>query len=226
LKTSIVSFIDNQFDRIYNTQRALYMIKRFEKLSLPNLGMQEKYIRILSHYSKDIEAVSKIYQKYRQDPAIARDLPPIAGKILWARQLYRRIQQPMNVFVKNNTILQYQEAKKIIKNYNHMSSILMEYEMLHHRAWLRQVELILSGLNASLLIRHPETQEFLVNFDPDIFVLIKETDCMKRLNLFVPNEAEELILRQDELKHNFASIKVCQLTKKPPNYVFRLVNRI
>jgi len=40
---------------------------------------QEKYTRILVHYGKDIEMVSKIYQKNKNDPPVARDLPPIAG---------------------------------------------------------------------------------------------------------------------------------------------------
>ena len=203
-----MSFIDNQFNRIYNTQRALHMVKRFEKLNLPNLGMQEKYIKILSHYAKDIETVSKIYQKSKSDPPIARDLPPISGKILWSRQLYRRIQQPMDVFVSNNTILQYPEAKKIIKNYNQMCAVLMEYEMIHHRAWLRQIELVLSGIHSSLLVKHPETLEYHVNFDPEIITLIRETECMKRLGLKIPTEADDLVIRQETLKLQYDRLRV------------------
>ena len=201
-------FIDNQFDRIQNTQRALQMIKRFEKLDLPNLGMQDKYARILNHYAKDIETVSKIYQKSRLQPPIARDLPPIAGKILWVRQLYRRINYPMSVFEANKTILQYPEAKKIIKNYNQMSAVLVEYEVLYHRTWLRQVELVLSGIHASLIVKHPETSEYFVNFDPEIMTLIRETECMKRLNLQIPPEAENLVVRQEVFKDNFDRLKL------------------
>ncbi len=207
-QNTIINFIDNQFDRIQNTQRSLQMIKRFEKLDLPNLGIQDKYIRILSHYSKDIETVSKIYQKSRQQPPIARDLPPIAGKILWVRQLYRRIHYPMSVFEANKTILQYPEAKKIIKNYNQMSAVLIEYEVLFHRTWLRQVELVLSGVHASLIVKHPETNEYFVNFDPEIMTLIREAECMKRLNLPIPPEAENLVVRQEAFKDNHDKLKV------------------
>lgn len=42
--------------------------------------------------------VSRIYTKQKLDPPIGRDLPPVAGRILWARQLYRRIQGPMDLF--------------------------------------------------------------------------------------------------------------------------------
>ena len=200
-------FIDNQFDRIQNTQRALQMIKRFEKLELPNLGIQDKYVRILSHYGKDIETVSKIYQKSRQQPPIARDLPPIAGKILWVRQLYRRISYPMSVFEANKTILQLPEAKKIIKNYNQFSAVLVEYEVLFHRTWLRQIELIISGIHASLIVKQPETNEYYVNFDPEIMTLIRETECMKLLNLNIPQEAENLVIRQEVFKQHYDRLK-------------------
>lgn len=207
LKNSIVLFIDNQFDRIHNTQRALQMIKRFEKLDLPNLGIQDKYVRILSHYGKDIETVSKIYQKSRQQPPIARDLPPIAGKILWVRQLYRRISHPMSVFESNKTILQLPEAKKIIKNYNQLSAVLVEYEVLFHRTWLRQIELIITGIHASLLVKEPEANEYFVNFDPEIMTLIRETECMKRLDLDIPQEAEHLVVRQEVFKQHYDRLK-------------------
>ena len=40
----------------------------------------------------------QLYQRCKDDPPIPRDMPPVAGKIAWARQLYRRIQEPMDIF--------------------------------------------------------------------------------------------------------------------------------
>ena len=79
LQTTICTFMDQRFERIVSTQRALWLLRKFESLNLPNLGIQEKYQRILSHYARDIDYVSKIYQKNKADPPVARDLPPIAG---------------------------------------------------------------------------------------------------------------------------------------------------
>ena len=132
--------MDQRFERITNTQRALWLLRKFETLNLPNIGIQDKYHRILSHYSKDLEMVSKQYQKNKSDPPVARDLPPIAGKIAWARQLFRRIQEPIEAFQQHSNILQSPEARKIIKNFNKVAKVLLEFEMLYHRGWLRQVE--------------------------------------------------------------------------------------
>jgi dynein heavy chain len=72
-------FLDKYFNSIRNTERALTTLKRFEKLQLPNIGLNEKYAKILQQYSKDLDAVAKIYQKNSKEPPISRDLPPTAG---------------------------------------------------------------------------------------------------------------------------------------------------
>lgn len=40
----------------------------------------------------------QLYHSQKDDPPLARNMPPIAGKILWVRQLYRRISEPINYF--------------------------------------------------------------------------------------------------------------------------------
>ena len=47
-------FLDKYFNSIRNTERALITLKRFEKLQLPNIGLNEKYAKILQQYSKDL----------------------------------------------------------------------------------------------------------------------------------------------------------------------------
>ena len=67
--------------------------------------MNEKYMKVLMNYSRDLESIRKLYQKFKQDPMIPRNLPPVAGKIAWARQLYRKIEGPMKVFKTKPEIL-------------------------------------------------------------------------------------------------------------------------
>ena len=85
---------------------------------------------------------SRVYQKNKLDPPVARDMPPMAGRISWARQLFRHIQEPMEVFQKQEAILLAPEANKIIKNFNKLAKVLLEFEVLYHRGFLRQVPLI------------------------------------------------------------------------------------
>ena len=79
LHTNLNEFLEKYFNAIRNTERALNTLQRFERLQIPNLGLNEKYGQILQQYSKDLDQVAKIYQKHSKEPAISRDLPPIAG---------------------------------------------------------------------------------------------------------------------------------------------------
>lgn len=80
LHASIYDHLEKYFNAIRNTERALITLKRYEKLQIPNLGLTEKYIRILQQYSKDLDNVAKIYQKNSKEPPISRNLPPVAGR--------------------------------------------------------------------------------------------------------------------------------------------------
>lgn len=51
---------------------------------------------IFQAYAKDIEKVQQYYEKHKRSPKIPRNAPPMAGRILWARQLLKRIELPMN----------------------------------------------------------------------------------------------------------------------------------
>ncbi|OXB65197.1 hypothetical protein ASZ78_004954 [Callipepla squamata] len=179
-------FMDSVFENIRNTERALSMLKKFERLQIPNLGIDEKYQKILQNYGYDLEAVCKLYTKQKQDPPLARNLPPIAGKILWARHLFHMIQQPMDSFQRHPAVLQTPDGKRIIRNYNKVARVLMEFEVIYHRGWLQQVELTKTRLQATLLVKSPETGELFVNFDPQILTLIRETDCMVHMCLDIP----------------------------------------
>uniref|UniRef100_A0A8W4FP45 Dynein axonemal heavy chain 5 n=1 Tax=Sus scrofa TaxID=9823 RepID=A0A8W4FP45_PIG len=178
------------------------------RLNIPNLGIDDKYRRILENYGADIDMISKLYTKQRSDPPLSRDQPPIAGKILWARQLFHRIQQPMQLFQQHPTVLQTAEAKPVIRSYNRVAKVLLEFEVLYHRAWFQQTEEIHIGLEASLLVKAPGTGELFVNFDPQILTLFRETECMSQMGLEVSPLAAALFQKRDVYKKNFSDMKM------------------
>ncbi|KAI5624114.1 dynein heavy chain 5, axonemal isoform X1 [Silurus asotus] len=208
LHNQLKMFMDKTFDKIQSTERALSVLKKFERLGIPDLGISETYQKVLQNYGRDIEMVSRIYSKQKTDPPIARGLPPIAGKILWARQLYRRIQEPMDLFQQQAGVLDTAEAKRIIRNYNRVASVLLEFEVLYHRAWTDQIEVAKVGLQASLLVKCAQSRELFVNFDPQILTQIRETDCMSRMGLEVPAFATVLQQRQNVLKKNYNKLQM------------------
>lgn len=41
-----------------------------------------RYMVIFQNYSRDLEAVQKLYEKHKYDPPIPRNAPPVAGNIM------------------------------------------------------------------------------------------------------------------------------------------------
>jgi len=81
------------------------LLAKFENISGAQLDMNEKYMKVLMNYGKDLESIRKVYQKFKGEPLIPRNLPPVAGRIAWSRQLYRKIEYPMRVFKTKPEIL-------------------------------------------------------------------------------------------------------------------------
>ncbi len=108
---AVRSFVD--FACFLQTMKALELLAKFENISGPALDLTDKYMRVVTLYSNDLDIVRKQYQQFKLEPMIARNLPPIAGKINWARQLYRKIEAPMKVFKQRPEILKVSLVQQI-----------------------------------------------------------------------------------------------------------------
>ena len=98
----------------------------------------------------DLQFVQNEYTTHRQSPPLARDLPPVAGKIAWSRQLYNRISGPESFLV-----MKQPETRRAIKAFNKLAQVLVEYEVVHLRVWNKRIAETQQSLNATLLIRDP-----------------------------------------------------------------------
>lgn len=65
-------------------------------------------------------------------------------------------------------------------------------------------------MQVTLLVRHPETGKLLVNFDPKILEIVRETKCMIKMGLDVPEEAKRIVKIENEVKTNKLCLEVCK----------------
>lgn len=86
-----------------------------------------------------------MYEELKEDPPVARDLPPISGKIAWSRQLSKRIRDPMNYFEKHPAVFKRDESVRTIKLFNTVAATLVQFEIVYIKAWKEQVDSIKTG---------------------------------------------------------------------------------
>lgn len=107
--------------------------------------------------------------------------------------------------------------KTIIRAYNKLAAVLLEYEVLLHRDWVEAVELgQMFCLKASLLTRHPITKVCILNM---FYVIIHQTRlclaavCQKAELLYLATQVfTNLIFQSHQLKFatNLSIVEKCR----------------
>uniref|UniRef100_A0A8C3PI70 Uncharacterized protein n=2 Tax=Charadriiformes TaxID=8906 RepID=A0A8C3PI70_9CHAR len=177
LYESIQEFVDSWFQKTLTVREN-------------HIDLNEKYNIVLQQYSQDLEFVRKLYQKQKENPPIPRNMPPVTGKIMWAQQLYRKIDRPMTFLKKKTILLKTLEMKKVVKSYNEMAAVLLEFELIYHRAWCMFADQARNALCASLLVRHPETK---VNM-----IYSFNCCCIPVLNMIMSCRLQNLLINYKE----------------------------
>jgi dynein heavy chain, axonemal len=210
LESSLQHFINRSFQNIGSIEESLTLLKRYQEiLHRENLrsDLDSKLTLIFHNYGLELARVEQIYEKNKHDPPIARNMPPVAGNIAWARHLLKKIEDPMKKFQGSPSVLASKESKKIIRTYNKVAKTLIAFEYLWYEAWCSSIEQAKAGLQATLIIRHPTTQKLYVNFDQELFQLIREAKCLAKLNVDIPESAKIVLLQEEKFKEYYNDLK-------------------
>ncbi|CAL7938026.1 unnamed protein product [Xylocopa violacea] len=190
-----------------NITEALRVVARFQKLKFKHLRIDRKYLELISLFQKEIEDVRDRYNEDRSDPPLPRNIPPIAGRILWIRQLYRRIEDPMEVYKQCKRVISHDHMQKCIKIYNALISVFIHYELIYHKAWFDSSEIVRLALASPLIVRHPETNKYHLNFDSYIIEVIRESEHMARFGLEVPDFIQIIAFCKDKIFSSYENVK-------------------
>lgn len=206
LETNILEFIQASFEGLQAITPALELWEKYNTVfRRPALQayLTTRLQYIFSKFGSEIERVQQLYEENKHSPPRPRNMPPVAGNISWVRLLFKRIEGPMKKFEKYPELLQLPMARKIIKSYNTVARALVTFEYLWYQAWNESLEATKAGLEATLIIRHPEDQELYVNFDSEILQLIRETKCLNRVGIEIPESARTILFQEDKFKQYY-----------------------
>ncbi|KAI8438603.1 hypothetical protein MSG28_011048 [Choristoneura fumiferana] len=199
------NFMINSVNKCPTTEIALHLLHRFEKLQLECLYLEDQYYDLISKYTGEIESIRDRYNEERENPELPRNMPPVAGRIMWIRFYDKNIQHPMNEFQKHDEVITHMNTQRCIKLFNVMYIVFTEYELIYHKAWAENVGQVRLGLIAPLLIRHPVTNLYIVNFNVYIPECIREVEYMWQLG--VPDSAQVVAYCKDQILGNCERIK-------------------
>jgi dynein heavy chain len=112
-----------------------------------------------------------------------------------------------NRFESNQNVLASKDAKRIIRLYNKVARTLVAFEYLWYQAWVQSIETAKAGLQATLIIRHPEDNKLYVNFDQEILQLIREAKTLDRMGIDVPESARIVLLQENKFKAYYNNLQ-------------------
>nr|XP_037867095.1 dynein heavy chain 8, axonemal isoform X2 [Bombyx mori] len=201
------NFMIASVNKCPTTEIALHLLKRFEKLQLDCLYLEDQYYDLISNYTAEIEAIRDRYNEIRENPELPRNMPPVAGRVMWIRFYNKNIKGPMEEFKKHYEVITHMNTQRCIKLYNVMTIVFTEFELIYHSAWAENVGQVRLGLVAPLLIRHPSTNMYIVNFSIYIPECIREVEYMWQLGLRVPEGAQIVAFCKEKILGNYERIK-------------------
>ncbi|XP_029452717.1 dynein gamma chain, flagellar outer arm-like [Rhinatrema bivittatum] len=193
-------YVQALFLRRMQAKEALSILQRFSVVS-HRQGIQpvinECYVEVFDWFSEELKVIQEIYETFKDDPVIPRNMPPVTGAIFWSRQLLSRIEDVMKLFRDVRLVVPPHAYTQTVKLYNRIAKALVSYEAMWYQKWKTNVDKGLAGFNVTLLVRNPFTQQLMVNTDMRILQVIEETKWMMRFGIQIP-EAAMLAFKQGE----------------------------
>uniref|UniRef100_A0A8D0CSV5 Dynein, axonemal, heavy chain 5 n=1 Tax=Sander lucioperca TaxID=283035 RepID=A0A8D0CSV5_SANLU len=119
---------------VFQTERMLELLEVFESGPASGLDLKQHYLLLLQRYSRELELLRKTYQRQRDRPPIGRNLPPV------------RLSLSLTLMT------------KVIRSYNKIAVVLLQYELLHLQGWSQAAESAPHCLSAALLVRHENSK--------------------------------------------------------------------
>ena len=150
----------------------------------------------------DLDA-QKICEKHKHGPGsflknVTRRMTSWPGG-----QLLRRIEEPMRKFATNEAIMRLLEQTRGEDLQHRLQKAPVAFETLWLQAWTKSIETSKAGLQATLIVRHPETGNLLVNFDREISQLMREAKYLQRMGIEVPESAKMVLLQEEKFKRYY-----------------------
>uniref|UniRef100_A0A8B9TAI3 Dynein heavy chain 9, axonemal n=1 Tax=Anas platyrhynchos TaxID=8839 RepID=A0A8B9TAI3_ANAPL len=185
LATIFIQAFDDALD-LEHAFKLLYMYGSLLERPVIAADTADKYSVLISMFNSALNDASLIYSRHIQaelelgSPPVHKNMPVVAGALGWARELRARIQAQFGCFRHiTHPCLDSAEGRRVIEKYEEILQLLDRYQEKQYVDWSQTVsEKSQYNLAQPLIRRDPETKLIAVNFDPQLFSVLREVSYL------------------------------------------------
>jgi len=102
IEDETASLINQTFkEKLNSSDGAFNLLAKFKNIKTrPKIEqqMKNKYDDVLKKYKEELVEMNALFEKYKDNPPISKNMPPTAGRIEWARSIMGRVKGPIDKF--------------------------------------------------------------------------------------------------------------------------------
>lgn len=109
-------FINQSFKKLRSAEGAFEMLLRFKNIrsrEAINSEMMKKFTDILTQYTREVDMVFELFQKFKDHPPLFKNHPAVSGAIAWSRFLFKCIKRPILKFLTVEELMNSDQGKEV-----------------------------------------------------------------------------------------------------------------
>ena len=174
--------------------------------------MSSKYPLLITRLDQELETVKQIFDAFKNNPRVGKNMPHTAGALKFAKELRDRIAHDMKEFSNlKKPAFETEEAHRVFKKCTEMMDLLGKYEGTVYEEWAKDVGARSNvNLNLPLLQRDPETKLIRVNFDPQLVAVLREVKYleMTKSKTEIPESAAAIFERNETFRQYIGNLDI------------------
>ncbi|XP_045502201.1 dynein axonemal heavy chain 10 [Colias croceus] len=149
LEEEAKNYINACFSNLRNAEEALDVLLKFIEFDLRDTIKRQlatKFDLVMRQFIKELTAIEDKFTRFRKNPPLLRNHPPVAGAIYWARALFNKMKQPIMKFQKIEKLNECEQKKEAFLQYKAFSKLIKEYEQTKYKEWVDGASLFVDNL--------------------------------------------------------------------------------
>lgn len=177
-QTRLQEFCNDLF-HTNDVNRRMQLLGDFKRIKFLGIELGPHYKNTLhGAIATELDNVRKVYLAQRQDPPVPRNMPPLAGRVAWSRNLSLRLSQPVEELQSLcPQLFKEPDNQKFVKQYNKVGKVLVQYEQICWEAFSKAADSSMQGLSSSLIVKDAEG-EMVLNIDPQVCSCVRVRDLV------------------------------------------------